>query len=58
SQTCGPHVHVGYGTKGVDGCQLKKLMASVWTFKPQLAQIHPPHRAQNNFRCESLRFYS
>lgn len=44
NRSCGFHVHVGDGVNGFDLPTLKSLFAFLWTFEPQLATIHPPHR--------------
>lgn len=37
------HVHVGDGMYGFTVSHLRKLMALLWTFEPQLDTLHPPH---------------
>lgn len=41
NSTCELHVHVGIGSAGFDLKILKKLMAALWTWKPQLQMLHP-----------------
>lgn len=41
NSTCGLHVHVGNGSAGFDLKILKKLMAALWTWEPQLQMLHP-----------------
>jgi len=54
NNTCALHVHVGNGSKGFNYETAQKLMATYFTFEPQIEQIHPPHR-QNNLHCPKLR---
>lgn len=60
NSTTGLHVHVGDGADGYALQTLKKLMAFLWIFEPQMDQLHPNRRARllNNERAtwyESLR---
>jgi hypothetical protein len=42
----GLHVHVGEGADGYPLQTVKKLMAFLWTFEPQIDQLHPNRRAR------------
>jgi hypothetical protein len=44
--TTGLHVHVGEGADGYTLQSIKKLMAFLWTFEPQIDQLHPRRRAR------------
>jgi hypothetical protein len=44
--TTGLHVHVGDGADGYALKTVKKLMAFLWTFEPQIDQLHPKRRAR------------
>lgn len=44
--TTGLHVHVGDGADGYTLSTMKKLMAFLWTFEPQIDQLHPNRRAR------------
>ncbi|RDW69587.1 hypothetical protein BP6252_08607 [Coleophoma cylindrospora] len=54
NESCGLHVHVGNMTYGFPLKQLKCLMATIWTFEPQLDSLHPAHRLNNKY-CGSKR---
>jgi hypothetical protein len=54
NNTCALHVHVGNGRKGFNYETAQKLMATYFTFEPQIEQIHPPHRV-DNYHCPKLR---
>lgn len=42
--TCGLHVHVGYGQEGYQLQSLKDIMSFLWCFEPQITTIHPERR--------------
>lgn len=44
NSTCGLHAHVGNGSASFDLTILKKLMAALWTWRPQLQILHPVER--------------
>lgn len=54
--TTGLHVHVGHGDFGFTFDNLKKLIAFLYTFEPQMSSLHPPDRLNNQF-CRSMREY-
>jgi hypothetical protein len=54
NNSCALHIHVGNGKKGLDLDTTRKLFTILYTFEPQIAQIHPSHRINNGF-CQSLR---
>lgn len=51
--SCGLHVHVGNGVEGLPVDAIRNLTAYLWTFEPQLNQIHPRIRHDNAY-CRSL----
>lgn len=53
----GLHVHVAEGADGYALQTVKKLMAFLWTFEPQIDQLHPNRRASDKGKTwyESLR---
>jgi hypothetical protein len=55
NQTAGVHVHVGNATKGFSFDILSNLYAMLWTFEPQISEIHPYHRTEDNYYCASFR---
>ncbi|TAQ87128.1 hypothetical protein B7494_g4543 [Chlorociboria aeruginascens] len=57
NDSCGLHVHVGNSNEGFDTDTLKLLVACLWTFEPQINQIHPAHRTNNKW-CRSFRMSS
>jgi hypothetical protein len=48
------HVHVGNGTKGFTPEVIQRLLATYWTFEPQIELIHPLFRIDYK-NCASLR---
>lgn len=52
--TTGLHVHVGHSNFGFTFDNLKKLIAFLYTFEPQMSSLHPPHRLNNEY-CRSMR---
>jgi hypothetical protein len=55
NETAGLHAHVGNATKGFSLDTLVNFYATIWTFEPQIAEIHPFHRTQDNVFCSSIR---
>ncbi len=55
NRSCGTHVHVGGGHKGFDVKTIKNVLATIWTFEPQIETIHPKYRVQNLDFCPSFR---
>jgi hypothetical protein len=53
----GLHVHAAEGADGYAFQTVKKLMAFLWTFEPQIDQLHPNRRASDEEKTwyESLR---
>lgn len=54
SHTCALQVHVGKAKKGLSYETAQKLMATYFAFEPQLEQIHPPRRHDNE-HCPKVR---
>jgi len=54
NNSCALHIHVGNGEKSLSIDTTRKLFSTIYTFEPQLAQIHPSHRINNGW-CHSLR---
>lgn len=54
NNSCALHTHVGSGKKGFDLDTTRNLFSTLYTFEPQIAQIHPSHRISNGF-CQNLR---
>lgn len=53
NQSCGLHVHVGNGTKGLSFEPFQYLMATLWIFEPQILSL--VRKSRNNGRyCGSL----
>ncbi|KAF7924481.1 hypothetical protein EAE99_006429 [Botrytis elliptica] len=53
NQSCGLHVHVGNGTKGLSFEPFQYLMATIWIFEPQILSLL--RKSRNNGRyCGSL----
>jgi hypothetical protein len=48
------HIHVGNSQKGFTFDTLN-LYALLWTFEPQIQEIHPLHRTENNTFYQNLR---
>lgn len=44
NSTCGLHIHVGNCSSGFDLPTLKRLMANLWTYEPQIHTLHPHER--------------
>lgn len=59
-ESCGLHVHVGTGVPalGFETDVVRKLIATLWTFAPQLDKIHPMHRRRNDSFCPPIGKYS
>lgn len=53
NESCGLHVHVGDEDKGLPLEVFRNLLAYIWSFEPQLSQIHPSHRLSNSY-CYSF----
>ncbi|KAF4627696.1 hypothetical protein G7Y89_g10459 [Cudoniella acicularis] len=57
NRSCGLHVHVGNGDKGLSFRMTRNLYATLWEFEPQILEIHPFHRHENpyvrQFRVDS-----
>ncbi|TGO90450.1 hypothetical protein BPOR_0064g00130 [Botrytis porri] len=53
NQSCGLHVHVGNGTKGLSFQPLQHLMATIWTFEPQIFSLLRKSRNNGKY-CGSL----
>ncbi|CZS90294.1 hypothetical protein WAI453_004237 [Rhynchosporium graminicola] len=58
NRSCGVHVHVGKGNKGFTFEDIQNLLATLWTFEPQIETMHPKHRVENTTMCPSFRRYS
>lgn len=54
NSTCGLHVHVGHGQKGFTNSNVKRIMAFMYAFEPQLDTLHPLHRLSNEY-CTTMR---
>ena len=56
---CGPkaglHIHVGRDSRGFAFETLRSLYSTLWTFEPQIQQIHPYHRTEKNPWCMNFR---
>jgi hypothetical protein len=55
NRSCGLHVHVGRGMTGFRYEVIRSLIATLYTFEPQLDTIHPFHRRNNLAQCASFR---
>ncbi|KAK6594090.1 hypothetical protein H4I96_11003 [Botrytis cinerea] len=56
NESCGLHVHIGYGTQGFTLPHLRRLGAIIEAFEPQFDSIHPEHRIDSrNAHCVSFR---
>lgn len=55
TRSAGMHVRVGRGEKNHVFKTLRNLYATIWTFEPQIKQIHPYHRHENNYNSMNLR---
>jgi len=55
NRTAGVHVHVGNNKQGFSFDTLKNLFAILWTFEPQICDIHPYHRTEDNLYCSNMR---
>jgi hypothetical protein len=55
NETAGVHVHVGNSRQGFSFETLKNLYAILWTFEPQIGEIHPYHRTEDNLFCLNIR---
>ncbi|KAF7951803.1 hypothetical protein EAE96_007101 [Botrytis aclada] len=56
NESCGLHVHIGYGTQGFSLPHLRRLGAMIQAFEPQFDAIHPEHRVDSrNDHCVSFR---
>ncbi|KAF7950707.1 uncharacterized protein EAE97_002259 [Botrytis byssoidea] len=56
NESCGLHVHIGYGTQGFTLPHLRRLGAMIQAFEPQFDSIHPEHRIDSrNDHCVSFR---
>ncbi|KAF7947625.1 hypothetical protein EAE96_008707 [Botrytis aclada] len=53
NQSCGLHVHVGNGTKGLSFQPFQYLMATIWTFEPQILSLLRKSRNNGKY-CRSL----
>ncbi len=53
-KTCGLHVHTGNEDKGFNSVWIKKLIATLYTFKPTFQASHPSHRRNHPF-CKPSR---
>lgn len=58
NESAGVHVHVGSAKEMFSLDTLVNLYATLWTFEPQIQEIHPSHRTSGNEYCESLRTMS
>jgi hypothetical protein len=56
-KSAGVHVHVGNESIGFTGPDLRKILATLWTFEPTIDTIHPPWR-KGNIWADSLRGHS
>jgi len=54
NRSCGLHVHVGNAMTGFSYEVIRNLMATIWTFEPQIDMLHPLHRLNNN-TCPGFR---
>jgi hypothetical protein len=54
NRSCGLHVHVGNAMAGFSYEVIRNLMATIWTFEPQIDTLHPLHRL-NNSTCPGFR---
>jgi hypothetical protein len=57
NDTTGFHVHVGDGLAGFGFDTMRRLLAFLWAFEPQLSSLHPPHRFNAQW-ARSLRYGS
>ncbi|QSZ29885.1 hypothetical protein DSL72_004403 [Monilinia vaccinii-corymbosi] len=56
NESCGLHVHVGYGTAGFALPHLRRFATLLHAFEPQLESLHPDHRIDDrNVHCSSVR---
>ncbi|TGO44465.1 hypothetical protein BCON_0514g00040 [Botryotinia convoluta] len=56
NESCGLHVHIGYGAQGFTLPHLRRLGAMIQAFEPQFDSIHPEHRIDSrNDHCVSFR---
>jgi hypothetical protein len=55
NRSCGLHIHVGNEMTGFSYEVIRSLMATLYTFEPQLDTIHPFHRRNNSAQCASFR---
>ncbi|TGO23836.1 hypothetical protein BPAE_0120g00150 [Botrytis paeoniae] len=53
NQSCGLHVHVGNGTKGLSFEPFQYLMATIWIFEPQILSLLRKSRINGRY-CGSL----
>ena len=53
--TSGMHVHVGRGEKSFAFETLRSLYSTLWTFEPQIKQIHPYYRHETETYSVNLR---
>jgi len=51
NKSTGLHVHIGCYELGFDMISVKRLIAFLYTFEPQLSSLHPNHRLQNEYCC-------
>lgn len=55
NSSAGVHVHVGRAEKGFSFETLRNLYATLWTFEPQIQQIHLPYRSDDeSIYCSPL----
>ncbi|KAB8291157.1 hypothetical protein EYC80_009845 [Monilinia laxa] len=56
NDSCGLHVHIGYGNQGFELAHLRRFATLLHAFEPQLESLHPEHRVDDrNFHCLSFR---
>ncbi|TAQ86869.1 hypothetical protein B7494_g4839 [Chlorociboria aeruginascens] len=54
-ESCGVHIHIGDGLRGLEDDTLRLLFAMLWTFEPQLDTLHPAERVGIDAYSGSLR---
>ena len=57
NHTTGLHVHVGNGMESFQFDTMRRLIAFLWAFEPQISTLHPPQRFNHNW-AGSLRYAS
>jgi hypothetical protein len=57
NHTTGLHVHVGNGMESFQFDTMRRLVAFLWAFEPQISTLHPPQRFNHGW-AGSLRYCS